>query len=101
MCPRIDSGDSVQIAKAKRAIGNYFKASHYIAGKAELETYFVECGNRFTLKYGDIDEPSYVALNDMYRKAIESALALPAHQRDELRIRLKRIVDSAKDLGWV
>ena len=100
MCPGIDGDDSVQIGKARRAIGNYFKASHDIAGKAELETYFVECGNRFTLRYGDIDEPFYVALNDMYRKAIESALSLSAPQRDKLRIRLKRIMDSSKDLGW-
>lgn len=100
MCPGISSDDSVQIAKAKRAIVNYFKASHDFAGKAELETYFVECGNRFTLKYGDIDEPFYVALNNMYRKAIESVLALPTPQRDELRIRLNRIMDSSKDLGW-
>jgi len=45
--------EHVRILRATRAISDYSKAIRDAKGEAELLTYFVECGNKFTLDYGD------------------------------------------------
>jgi len=42
-----------------------------LSGEAELKTYFVECGNQFTVDYDDIDEEFYDALNLMFKQAVD------------------------------
>jgi len=70
MYPDIYSNKPIQISRAKKAISSYSKAVGDPAGEAELMTYFVECGNKFTVDFGDIDGPFYYALNRMYRQTI-------------------------------
>ncbi|MBM3300515.1 MAG: hypothetical protein FJY85_11210, partial [Deltaproteobacteria bacterium] len=61
MYPNVYRDKPIQISKAKRAISTYSKAVADPAGEAELMTFFVECGNSFTVEYGDIDEDFYNA----------------------------------------
>src|SRR5262249_24337864 len=56
MYPDVFKNKPIQISTAKKAISEYSKAIGDAKGEAELMTYFVECGNQFTVDYGDIDE---------------------------------------------
>lgn len=100
MYPDIERNKPVRISKAKQAISSYTKAVGDPHGEAELMTFFVECGNNFTLNYSDIDEVFYDALNRMYRRAIDKVLSLPEGQRDEFQDRLEAIMSSSSGIGW-
>jgi len=100
MYPDIFTKRPIDVSKAKKAISSYSKAVGDLAGEAELMTFFVECGNKFTLDYGDINEAFYDALNRMYRRAIDKVLRLPAEKQDELQVRLEAIMTSSSNIGW-
>jgi hypothetical protein len=92
--------EPVRIHRAKRAISDYSKAIPVAKGEAELLTYFVECGNKFTLDYGDIDEDFYDSLVEIYGQAIKKVLTLPDHEQVNFRKRLKKIMLSSNGIGW-
>ena len=100
MYPDVVRNKPIQISKAKKAISNYSKAIGDPLGEIELMILFVECGNNFTLSYGDIDEGFYDALNRMYQRAIEKILNLPEEQRGEFKDRLDEIMTSSSGIGW-
>jgi hypothetical protein len=100
MFPDIYSNKPIQISKAKKAISNYSKAVGDPAGEAELMTYFVECGNKFTVNFGGIDGPFYDALNRMYRRTINKVLTLSEKRQDEFKDRLEAIMNSSSNIGW-
>ncbi len=100
MFPDIYSNKPIQVSKAKKAISSYSKAVEDSVGEAELMTFFVECGNTFTVNYGDIDEAFYDALNRMYRRAIDKVLTLPEERQDEFKDRLEVIMTSSSNIGW-
>jgi hypothetical protein len=100
MYPDVMKNQPIQISKAKRAISNYSQAAGDPIGEVELMTYFVECGNSFTVNYGDIDTEFYEAINRMYKRAIDKVLNLSEEQREGFRERLAEIMNSSKDIGW-
>ena len=100
MYPDIFKNKPIQISKAKKAINDYSKAVGDPLGEAELMTFFVECGNQYTVDLGDIDEKFYDALNLMYRRATEKVLSLPDGQQNEFKKRLEAIMTSSAKIGW-
>lgn len=100
MYPDIYTDKPIRISEAKRAISSYSQAVGDTAGEAELMTFFVECGNSFTVNFGDIDEAFYDALILMYQRAIEKVLLLPEDQKPQFRDRLEEIVTSSSGIGW-
>jgi hypothetical protein len=100
MYPDIYSKKPIQISKAKKAISNYSKAVGDPEGEAELMTYFVECGNSFTVNFGDIDGPFYDALNRVYRRAISKVLTLSEKKQEKFKNRLAVIMNSSSNIGW-
>jgi hypothetical protein len=98
--PDVFSNKPIQVAKAKKAISSYSKALGDDLGQAELMVYFVECGNNFTLDFGDINEAFYDALKSMYQRAIDKVLSLPVKQQSEFKRRLKEIMTSSSGIGW-
>lgn len=100
MHPDIYSNKPIQIAKAKKAISSYSKAVGDPLGVIELMVFFVECGNNFTVSFGDIDEGFYDSLNGMYRRAIQKILSLPEEQQSVFRVRLEQIMTSSSGIGW-
>jgi hypothetical protein len=92
--------ESVRIMQAKQAISDYSNAIRDAKGETELSTYFVECGNRFTLDYGDIDGDFYDSLMEVYGQAIKKVLTLPDHEQVDFRKRLKKIMLSSDGIGW-
>lgn len=99
-CMYPDMDKPIQISKAKKAISSYSKAVGDPNGEAELMTFFVECGNKFTVDYGDINEAFYDALVSMFRRVIDKVFNLPEGQREVFQRRLKSIVDSSANIGW-
>src|SRR5262249_156938 len=99
MYPDVFKNKPIQISTAKKAISEYSKAIGDAKGEAELMTYFVECGNQFTVDYGDLDEGFYDALLRMYARAINKVLALPEEEQDQFRERLNSIVGTSNKLG--
>jgi len=63
-------------------------------------TYFVECGNQFTVEYGDIGESFYEALLRMYARAINKVFSLPDKDQKEFRARLRRVMVTSDRIGW-
>jgi hypothetical protein len=100
MYPNVYRDKPIRISKAKRAISSYSRAVADPLGEAELMIFFMECGNSFTVEFGDIDEDFYNALNLMYKRAIEKVLSLPDEQRGEFRHRLEQIMTSSDGIGW-
>jgi len=100
MFPDVMKNKPIQISVAKKAISEYVKAVGDAKGAAELMTYFVECGNEFTVEFGDIDEGFYDALLRMYERAIKKVLSLPAKEQHEFRERLRIIMVSSNGIGW-
>ncbi len=100
MYPDVYGHKSIQISKAKKAISSYSKAVGDPLGEIELMVFFVECGNNFTLDFGDIHEGFYVALNGMYQRTIQKVLRLPEEQERDFRQRLEKIMTSASGMGW-
>jgi hypothetical protein len=100
MFPDVMRNKPIQISIAKKAIGEYSKAVGVPKGEAELMTYFVECGNNFTVQFGDIDESFYDALLRMYEQAIKKVLSLPVQEQYEFRERLRTIMVTSDGIGW-
>lgn len=100
MFPDVFKNKPIQISRAKKAINEYSKALGDAKGEAELMTYFVECGNQFTVEFGDIDEGFYDALLRMYARAINKVLTLPEEKQHEFRERLRTIMVTSDGIGW-
>jgi hypothetical protein len=100
MCPDVMKNKPIQIFTAKKAINEYSKTLGDTKGEAELMTYFVECGNQFTVEFGDIDEGFYDALIRMYARAIDKVLTLSDEEQHEFRERLRTIMVTSDGIGW-
>lgn len=100
MYPNVMRNKPIQIAEAKKAISSYSKAAGTPLGEAELMTFFAECGNQFTVDYGDIDEGFYDALIRMFGRAVHRVLELPEPEQEAFRQRLEAIVESSSGIGW-
>ena len=98
--PDVFKNKPIQISTAKKAINEYSTAVSDTKGEAELMTYFVECGNQFTVEYGDIGEGFYDALLRMYARAIKKVLTLPEEEQHEFRERLRTIMVTSDRIGW-
>ena len=86
--------------RADKAINDYAKATGDDSGTADLMIYYVECGNKFTLEYGDIDEVFYDALIKMYEKATDRVCKMPKRKQEPFRKRLEKIMKSSDGIGW-
>ena len=96
----MDENDNFDFDKAEKAIKDYAKATGSDESTTNLMIYYVECGNKFTLDYGDIDENFYDALIEMCEKAIKYVLKMPKKEQEPFRTRLKKIMESAAGIGW-
>ncbi len=98
--PYLEDGETLNIEKANNAINRYSRAVDNPMGEAELRIFYVECGNNFTLSYGDIDEDFYDAMLEMYEYATETVLELPLKEQSDFKSRLQDIMKSASGIGW-
>jgi hypothetical protein len=92
--------EDYDLPMARRAIREFSKVTSDAEAVADLMIYAVECGNRFTLDCGDIDEGFYDGLIEIYAAAIKKVLRLPRDTRSKYRKRLEKIVQSSDGIGW-
>ena len=98
--PDVMHDKPLSIAKAKKAISQYEKAIGETKGLVELMIYFVECGNSFTVDYGDINEDFYLALFRMYDKAIDTLFSLDEDTIQAYQPLFRKIMESSSGIGW-
>jgi hypothetical protein len=92
--------DDHDLAAAKRTMREFSQASSDPEAIVDLMIYAVECGNRFTLNCGDIDEEFYDGLIEIYAAAAKKVLQLPKDVRNIYRRRLEKIMKSSHGIGW-
>ena len=87
------------VVKCKKIFSDFEKMKADPVDVADLMLFYVEIGCRFTLAYGDIDEPFYASFAryfDKTRKYIRANNLMSVY-----RNRAKKIVDSVyDDVGW-
>lgn len=96
----MDEKDDFDFDRAEKAINDYTKATGDEEGLADLMIHYVECGNKFTLDYGDINEFFYDALIEMYEKTIKNVRKMPKKKQEPFRKRLEKIMKSSDGIGW-
>jgi len=88
----------MRLSVARKAVTDAQKLGFPPEAMADLMLFYVETGVEFTNDYGDIDEPFYNSMENMYLKALkfldsEGLLS-------EFENRARNIVDKSADTGW-
>jgi hypothetical protein len=72
--------DMPRFRDAKKVISEYKKATRDLRGTLDLMLTYVERGHAFTNDFGDIDEPFYNALLNMFERFITELKMSPARR---------------------
>lgn len=98
--PDVYSGKRLQLTVGRRAVSDYERATGNELGKLELMMHYVECGNRFTVEFGDIDEQFYSSLISMFERVVKALEKQNESTREAYRQRCLDVVDSSNKIGW-
>jgi len=98
--PDVFKNQDTSVAKAKKAIADYKKASGTADGLAELTVFYCERASGFSRDVGLDDEAYLSALVRMFEQALKVVAALPGRQRAALWTRLEMVRDRSHDLGY-
>jgi hypothetical protein len=93
--------DMPRFRDAKKVITEYKKSTKDLRGTLDLMLTYVERGHAFTNDFGDIDEPFYDALINMFERFVLELKMSPARRElyDFFRDRLMK-VRATSDIGW-
>ncbi|MDV7144739.1 hypothetical protein R3X27_18820 [Tropicimonas sp. TH_r6] len=100
--PREPWKQDVRLSEGRKAISEFKKANGNVRDVLMLMTYYVQCGNDFTLEFGDIDERFYDSLCTMVRQ-IKDRLQNEQDQKlaDEILPLLeKEFIRIDGQMGW-
>ena len=86
------------LSVARKAITDCRKLVTSHQEMADLMLYYVEMGVEFTRTYGDIDEPFYNSMENMYKRAAE--FISQHNMRDQFEPRCQKIVRNTSGMGW-
>ena len=100
LSPDVIHGEDLDLARGRKAISDYKKATHDPVGTLELMVYYVECGNQFTVDYGDIDEAFYESLEAMFTQVVKKLQHSDQDTIDRFLPRLRGLVRQAQGIGW-
>jgi hypothetical protein len=98
--PDVINGDSIELSRGRKAISDYKKATNDPIGTLDLMVYYVECGTRFTVDYGDIDAGFYESLESMFSQAVKTLQMSDEETVDHFVPRLESIIHRAYNIGW-
>jgi hypothetical protein len=98
--PDVFKNQDTSVAKAKKAITDYKKASGTADGLAELMVFFCERASGFSCDVGLDDEAYLSALVRMFEQALKAIATLPETQRPALWTRLQMVRDRSHDIGY-
>ena len=90
-----------RFSEAKKVISEYRKSTDDLRGTLDLMLTHVERGHAFTNDFGDIDEPFYIALENMLECFAVELRRSPAKYElyEQYRPRLMRMRRTS-DIGW-
>jgi hypothetical protein len=98
---RPDNYKDMSFLEVRRVIGDYCKAAGDAEGLAELWVFAAECGTRFTLEHGDMDEPFYDALENSFAAAAKAVAALDEQTAASFVDRLHKLISQTDGtIGW-
>jgi len=100
LSPDVIHGEDLDLARGRNAISDYKKATNDPVGTLELMVYYVECGNQFTVDYGDIDEEFYESLDAMFTQVVKTLQKSDETTVERFLPRLKAVVRQAEGIGW-
>ena len=98
--PDVFKNQDTSVAKAKKAITDYKKASGTAHGLAELMVFYCERASGFGCDVGLDDEAYLSALVRTFEQALKSVATLPETQRPALWTRLQMVRDRSHDIGY-
>ncbi len=98
--PDVFKNQDTSVAKAKKAIADYKKASGTADGLAELMVFYCERASGFSCDVGLDDEAYLSALVRMFEQALKAVATLPETQRPALWTRLEMVRDRSHDIGY-
>lgn len=98
--PDVFKNQDTSVAKAKKAITDYKKASGTADGLAELMVFYCERASGFSCDVGLDDEAYLSALVRMFEQALKTVATLPETQRPALWSRLRIVRDCSHDIGY-
>ena len=98
--PDVFKNQNTSVAKAKKAITDYKKASGAADGLAELMVFYCERASGFSCDVGLDDEAYLSALVRMFEQALKAVAILPESQRPALRARLEMVRDRSHNIGY-
>jgi hypothetical protein len=98
--PDVFKNQDTSVAKAKKAITNYKKASGTSEGLAELMVFSCERASGFSCDVGLDDEAYLSALVRMFEQALKAVATLQEVQRPALWTRLKMVRDRSHNIGY-
>ena len=98
--PDVFKNQDTSVAKAKKAITAYKKASGTADGLAELMVFYCERASGFSCDVGLDDEAYLSALVRMFEQALKAVATLPETQRLALWTRLEVVRDRSHDIGY-
>jgi len=93
-------GQNVSVAKAKKAISDFKKATGLPQGVAELSVFYCEEALRLLSWCSMDDEGYYAALVHMFEQAQIVVERLPASERASFYQRLDPLRSAAGNLAW-
>ena len=99
--PKQKYPDMLRFRDAKKVITEYKKATKDLRGTLDLMLTYVERGHAFTNDFGDIDEPFYNTLLNMFERFATELKMSPARRElyDLFRSRLLKM-RSTSEIGW-
>ena len=98
--PNVLWQQDTSVAKAKKAITDYKKASGTADGLVELMVFYCEQAAGFSADVALDDEGYLSALVRMFGQALSAILALPPEQRGALRARLDAVRSACDGMGY-
>ena len=98
--PDVFKNQDYSVAKAKKPISDFKKASGRPEGLAELMVFYCEQASGFSDDVGLDDDSYYDSLVRMFEQAVTVAMALADAQRDPLVDRLEDIRAWGQGMGW-
>jgi hypothetical protein len=98
--PDAFKNQDTSVAKAKKAIADYKKASGTTDGLAELMVFYCERASGFSCDVSLDDEAYLSALVRMFEQALKAVATLPETQRPALWTRLEVVRDRSHNIGY-
>lgn len=88
----------MRLSVARKAVVDFKKMSTDVHCIADVMVYYVEMGVNFTKEYGDINEPFYNSMENMYEDAAKFVT------KNKIAInymnRFRKMVEDTLDMGW-